>query len=35
MKTFNISRALGAALIGVAVIGSAGIAQADIKDYEF
>jgi hypothetical protein len=35
MKTFNISRALRAALIGIAVIGSAGIAQADIKDYEF
>src|ERR1700704_591470 len=35
MKTFNISRALRAALIGMAVIGSAGIARADIKDYEF
>jgi hypothetical protein len=35
MKTFNISRALRAALVGFAVIGSAGIAQADIKDYEF
>src|SRR6266851_5044559 len=35
MKTFNISRALRAALIGIAVIGSAGIARADIKDYEF
>jgi hypothetical protein len=35
MKTFTISRALGAALIGMAVIGSAGIARADIKDYEF
>jgi hypothetical protein len=35
MKKLNISRALRAALIGVAVIGSAGIARADIKDYEF
>ena len=35
MKTFNISRALRVALIGMAVIGSAGIARADIKDYEF
>jgi hypothetical protein len=35
MKTFNFSRALSAALVGIAVIGSAGIAQADIKDYEF
>jgi len=35
MKTFNISRALRAALIGMAVIGSASIARADIKDYEF
>jgi hypothetical protein len=35
MRTFNISRALRAALLGVAVIGSAGIARADIKDYEF
>src|SRR5260370_20021205 len=35
MKTFNISRALRAALIGIAVIGSASIARADIKDYEF
>ena len=35
MKTFNISRALRAALIGVAVIGSVGFAQADIRDYEF
>jgi YtkA-like len=35
MKTFNISRALRAALIGISVIGSAGIARADIKDYEF
>jgi hypothetical protein len=35
MKKLNISRALRAALIGVTVIGSAGIARADIKDYEF
>jgi len=35
MKKLNISRALRAALIGVVVIGSAGIARADIKDYEF
>jgi hypothetical protein len=35
MKTLNISQALQAALIGFAVIGSAGIAQAEIKDYEF
>jgi hypothetical protein len=35
MKSFNYARALRAALIGVAVIGSAGIARADIKDYKF
>ena len=35
MKKLNISRALGAALIGIAVIGSAETARADIKDYEF
>jgi hypothetical protein len=35
MKTFKLSRALRAALIGMAVIGSAGIARADIKDYQF
>jgi hypothetical protein len=35
MRTFHISRALRAALLGAAVIGSAGIARADIKDYEF
>jgi hypothetical protein len=35
MKKLNISRALRAALIGVAVIGSTGIARADIKDYKF
>jgi hypothetical protein len=35
MKTFRLSRALRAALIGVAVTGSVGFAQADIGDYEF
>ena len=35
MKKLNISRSLWAVLIGIAVIGSAGIARADIKDYEF
>lgn len=35
MKKPDIMRAFQAALIGLAVIGSAGIARADIKDYEF
>jgi hypothetical protein len=35
MKKLDISRALRAALIGIAVTGSSGIARADIKDYEF
>jgi hypothetical protein len=35
MKTFKVTRAIQAALIGIAVIGSAGLALADIKDYEF
>jgi hypothetical protein len=35
MKTFHISCAFRAALVGIAVIGAAGIARADIKDYEF
>jgi hypothetical protein len=35
MKKLNISRAVAAALIGIAVIGSTGIARAEIKDYEF
>jgi hypothetical protein len=35
MKKLHISRALRAALIGIAVVGSAGIARADIKDYKF
>jgi hypothetical protein len=33
MKTFNLSRALQAALIGMAM--TASVARADIKDYEF
>jgi hypothetical protein len=35
MKTFTISRTLRAALIGIAIVGYAGLARADIKDYEF
>lgn len=35
MKTFQTSRALRAALIGITMAGSATIARADIKDYEF
>jgi hypothetical protein len=35
MKTSRYSRALQAALIGIAMAGSATIARADIKDYEF
>jgi hypothetical protein len=35
MKKLNISRAFAAASIAVAMAGSAGIARADIKDYEF
>ncbi len=35
MKSFHFTRAVRAALIGVAVIGSADIARADIKDYDF
>ena len=35
MKRFNCARAFQAALIGIAVIGSATLARADIKDYEF
>jgi YtkA-like protein len=35
MNAFNTSRAVRAALIGIAVLGSPGIARADIKDYEF
>jgi len=35
MKTFKFARAVQAALFGIAVIGSAPSAQAEIKDYEF
>jgi hypothetical protein len=35
MKTPVPSRALRAALVAATLIGSAGIAKADIKDYEF
>src|SRR5260221_6494259 len=35
MKTFNILRALRAALIGIAVVGSPTLARAGIKAYEF
>jgi hypothetical protein len=35
MKTFKLARAFQAALIGIAAIGSVGLALADIKDYEF
>ena len=35
MKSFNYARALQAALIGLAMIGSVTVARADIKDYEF
>lgn len=35
MKTFSYSRAVGAALASVAIVGTATIVRADIKDYEF
>ena len=35
MKQLNAMRALGAALVGVAITCTATIAHADIKDYEF
>lgn len=35
MNRLNLARALRAALIGFALIGAAGVARADIKDYEF
>ncbi len=35
MKSLNYARAFAAALIGVAMIGSATLARADIQDYEF
>ena len=35
MNTLNISRVLRTALIGIALAGTAGIARAEVKDYEF
>jgi hypothetical protein len=35
MKSFHFARAIQAALIGIAMTGSATLARADIKDYEF
>src|SRR3954454_3624450 len=35
MKKHSTLRALRAALIGIAMVGSADLARADIKDYEF
>lgn len=35
MKSLNYARAFQAALIGIAFIGSATLARADVKDYEF
>lgn len=35
MKNYNCTRALQAALIGIAMTGAATLARADIKDYEF
>ncbi|WP_456640277.1 FixH family protein [Bradyrhizobium sp. USDA 10063] len=35
MKAFNTTRAVSAALIGMAMLGTAGTARAEIKDYEF
>jgi hypothetical protein len=35
MKSYTCARALQAALIGIAMTGSATLARADIKDYEF
>lgn len=35
MKTSNHSRGLRAALVAIAMVSSAAIARADIKDYEF
>jgi YtkA-like protein len=35
MKSYTYARALQAALIGIAMTGSATLARADIKDYEF
>jgi hypothetical protein len=35
MKSYTCARAFQAALIGIAIVGSATLARADIKDYEF
>jgi len=35
MKSYTCARAFQAALIGIALTGSATVARADIKDYEF
>ncbi len=35
MKSYTRARALQAALIGIAITGSASLARADIKDFEF
>src|SRR3954471_18005448 len=35
MTTFNLARALGATLIGLSLAGSATVARADPKDFEF
>jgi len=35
MKTFKLSRALHATLIGIALTGTTGVARAEVKDYEF
>jgi hypothetical protein len=35
MNTLNTTRVLRAALVGIALAGSAGIARAEVKDYEF
>jgi YtkA-like len=35
MKSYTCARAFQAALIGIAITGSATLARADIKDYEF
>jgi len=35
MKSFSYARTVQAALIGIAMTGSATLARADVKDYEF
>ena len=35
MKSFNYARAIQTALVGIGMTGSATVARADIKDYEF